>query len=71
MPSYTDCRILSTSHAVVGDTGTVRAEIYEQLSTYKRVVDTVMITIPNFSIVDATETGVKDHVLQVYNAAQV
>jgi len=38
-------KILSTSRDMVGDTATIRAEIYEQCTGFTRVRDTIEIAI--------------------------
>lgn len=72
MPStYTECKVITTSHTLLGDVADVKAEILETLPTYKRVVDVIWLEIENYSQIKATEDGVENHILQVYNAAQV
>ena len=69
MATYNLCRIVTTSHAIVGDTATVRAEISEQLNTYIRVVDTITVQVPNYSTFDG-DAAVAEFARGIYNAAQ-
>ena len=69
MTAYSLCRIVTTSHAIVGDTATVRADISEQLDTYTRVVDTITVQVLNYSTFNG-DAAVAEFVLGIYNAAQ-
>ena len=48
-------KIISTSHDMVGDTATIRAEIHEQRAGFTRVRDTIEVEITGGARMDDAE----------------
>lgn len=64
--AYNKARIVSVNENLVGDTALVKVEILEELTNFDRIVDTILITISNYSTF--TRDTLLAEVLNVYNA---
>ena len=62
------CRLVSISRDMVGNNVTVKAEIYQQQSSFKRIEDTIELEIDNG--VGLSDEELLAHTLSVYELAQ-
>jgi len=63
------CRLLSVSRDMVGNNVTVRAEIYQQMTSFKKVLDTIEVEIPNG--VTMTDEELNAQVLAIYELSLI